>query len=175
MPTIQIAGRGDSTQQTGASAQGADDPGGASRPSNLRVEVTQRAGVVLGVVGEVRVRVVGDGEMAAAHLAHCGVAGTTDVITMDLRDGAGAGDREIDADLLVCVDEAARQAAARGIALAHELTLYVVHGVLHCLGFDDHDEAGFALMHAEEDRVLGAIGVGVVFARGVDGVEGAGR
>jgi probable rRNA maturation factor len=146
----------------------------ARRAAEATSGLVERAGAVLGVVGEVRVRVVGDGEMAAAHLAHCGVAGTTDVITMDLRDGAGAADREIDADLLVCADEAARQAAARGIELAHELTLYVVHGVLHCLGFDDHDDAGFAAMHAEEDRVLAAIGVGVVFARGGDGATSRG-
>jgi len=46
--------------------------------------------------------------------------------------------------------------------------LYVVHGVLHCLGHDDHDEAGYASMHALEDRVLYAIGVGATFAEPTD-------
>jgi probable rRNA maturation factor len=119
---------------------------------------------VLGVGGEVRVRVVGDGEMGAAHSRYAGVAGTTDVLTFDLGEGG-----PLDADLLVCADEAARQAAARGHPPERELLLYVLHGVLHCLGHDDHDEAAAAAMHACEDEVLTAIGVGPTYARGEGG------
>src|SRR6185369_8183115 len=96
------------------------------------------------------VRVVGDEEMAAAHQRFSGVAGTTDVLTFDLTEAGGA----LDVDLLVCFDEASRQAASRGHGVERELLLYVVHGVLHCLGHDDHEEAAAARMHAEEDRVL---------------------
>lgn len=106
------------------------------------------------------VRLVGDVEMSAAHERYKGLAGTTDVLTFDLSDGEG-----LDADLLVCVDEARRQARARGHEEERELLLYVIHGVLHCLGHDDGDEVAAARMHAEEDRVLTAIGVGVTFAR----------
>lgn len=188
MPTIPSAGPAEHTATAASGSPGPDDPGGASRPSNLRCEIALgagatggardtldavpgligRAGAELGVTGEVRVRVVGDGEMALAHFTHCGVPGTTDVITMDLRDpeGAAATDREIDADLLVCIDEAARQAEERGHTITHELTLYILHGVLHCLGFDDHDDDAYAAMHAQEDRVLTAIGLGAVFGRG---------
>ena len=128
--------------------------------------LVERAAAKLGLRGEVRVRLVDDAEMALAHFTHCGVAGTTDVITMDLREplGAAARDGVLDADLLVCVDEAGRQAHARGIALEHEVVLYVVHGVLHCVGYDDHDDAGYAAMHAREDAVLTAIGIGAVFS-----------
>jgi len=110
--------------------------------------------------GELRVALVGDEEMAAAHLRHCGEPGTTDVITFDLADGSGD---ELDADLLVCLDEAERQAGVRGIRVEHEVLLYVVHGVMHCLGYDDHDEASAGAMHAAEDRVLSRIGVGPVY------------
>ncbi len=116
---------------------------------------------VLGAGGEVRVRVVGDGEMAAAHERFKGEAGTTDVLTFDLAEGPGP----LDADILVCIDEAARQAGARGHSVERELLLYVIHGVLHCLGHDDHEDAAAARMHAEEDRVLEAIGVGAVYGR----------
>ena len=47
-----------------------------------------------------------------------------------------------------------------------------LHGVLHCTGFDDRDAAGAAAMHAEEDRILGAIGVGATFGRGAGGAPG---
>ena len=122
-----------------------------------------RACLVLSVIGEVRVRVVADAEMAAAHVKYSGVPGTTDVLTFDLRDDPCAGG-PLDTDILVCIDEAHRQAAARGLNVERELLLYIVHGVLHCLGYDDHDEAAHRAMHNEEDRVLEAIGVGRTFA-----------
>lgn len=123
----------------------------------------------------VAVRVVGDAEMAAAHQRHLGLDSTTDVLTFDL--GSSVTEpRHVQADIIVCVDEAARQARARGHGVREELLLYIIHGMLHCLGHDDHDDAAFARMHAEEDRVLAAIGVGTVFARPDKAVgEGEGR
>lgn len=112
--------------------------------------------------GDVRIRIVGDEEMERAHRRYSNVPGTTDVLTFDLRE-APAG--PLDTDLLVCVDEAARAAAARGHALRNELLLYALHGTLHCLGEDDHDDAACARMHAREDGLLSAIGVGVVYGR----------
>lgn len=119
-------------------------------------------------VGSLRVRVVDDAEMAAAHVEFSGVEGTTDVLTFDL--GCEPLDPDnsrpgvvLDTDILVCIDEAGRQAAARGHEVRRELLLYVVHGVLHCLGHDDHDPEAYRVMHAEEDRVLGKIGVGRTF------------
>lgn len=117
--------------------------------------------VSAGAVGEVRARVVGDDEMADSHRRWSGVAGTTDVLTFDLREDRTG---PLDVDLLVCADEARRQAEARGFPVERELLLYIVHGVLHCLGFDDHDEAAAARMHAEEDRLLEAAGVGATYA-----------
>ncbi len=132
--------------------------------------------------GEVRVRVIADAEMAAAHEEYAGVSGTTDVLTFDMSDpvegavegvvwcrkgelesGYGRGVFVLDTDLMICYDEAHRQAAARGYAVERELLLYVLHGVLHCLGYDDHDEESFAAMHEMEDAVLTAIGVGATF------------
>lgn len=137
--------------------------------------VSERAGVVLGPLGlrgEVRARLVDDAEMSDAHLRWSGVPGTTDVLTFDLAEGAGARGGALDVDLLLCVDEARRQAAARELPAERELLLYLVHGVLHCLGHDDHDEDAAARMHAEEDRLLEAAGIGVTF--GVAATRGAG-
>ena len=128
-----------------------------------------RALRALGARGEVRVRVVEDAVMAAAHEGFAGVPGTTDVLTFDLAEpglGGAGGSDILDVDILVCVDEAARQGAARGHAVERELLLYIVHGVLHCLGHDDHDPAAAARMHAEEDRVLELLGIGATYAPG---------
>lgn len=67
-------------------------------------------------------------------------------------------------DIVVCLDEAKRQASAAGHRVEQELLLYALHGVLHCVGYDDHDERAYELMHEVEDRVLEAIGVGATFA-----------
>lgn len=131
-----------------------------------------------GASGEVRVRLIDDQEMAAAHARHCGDDSTTDVLTFDLRGTVrrAANLTQLDTDVLICVDEAKRQAEERGHAVEREILLYVVHAMLHCLGYDDHEEPGYAAMHAEEDRVLEVIGVGRTFgvsARG-DGAAGSG-
>ena len=118
---------------------------------------------VLGCGGEVRVRVVGDGAMSAAHERHLGDATTTDVMTFDMADGAATATGVLDADVLVCLDEAERQGARRGHGAHLEVLLYVVHAMLHCLGHDDRDETTAGAMHAREDEVLRAIGVGTVY------------
>jgi probable rRNA maturation factor len=171
-----------------------DDPGGSSAPGeNVCTLDVLDAGAALapaqlawlrrtaqaaigqaapGLPGEVRVRIVDDAAMAAAHLKYSNVPGTTDVLTFDLTGGASAQGEPLDVDILACADEAGRQGAARGHSLERELLLYILHGVLHCLGHDDHDDVAFATMHAEEDRILSAIGVGATFHRGGEG-EGA--
>ncbi len=108
--------------------------------------------------GDARVRIVGDNEMDDAHRRYAGVPGTTDVLTFDLSDGD-----ELDVDLFVCADVAERQAVQRGHDRTKELLLYVVHGLLHCIGFDDHDPEDSTRMHRREDEILTAIGVGPVY------------
>ncbi|MCW5766074.1 MAG: rRNA maturation RNase YbeY [Phycisphaeraceae bacterium] len=121
-----------------------------------------RAVLAAGGEGEVRARVVGDPEMAEAHRRYSGVEGTTDVLTFDLRPDPSAGGA-LDTDVLICLDEAVRQAATRGHPVRRELLLYILHGVLHCLGHDDHSDEGYRAMHAREDEILRTLGVGETF------------
>lgn len=114
----------------------------------------------------VALSVVDDETMSALHASHSGIEGTTDVLTFDLREGQSG---PLDTEIVACLDEAAR--AASGGAVERELLLYLLHGVLHCLGYDDHDPDSFVAMHEREDEILGAIGVGAVFG---DRPEGSG-
>lgn len=123
----------------------------------------RKAGEHLGLEGELRVRILGDAEMAAAHERHLGNPATTDVMTFDLSEGAASTGGPLDADVLVCLDEAERRALEHGHVVEREVLLYIVHGIMHCLGEDDHDQAGFERMHAREDALLIAIGVGATF------------
>lgn len=119
----------------------------------------------------VRIDIVDDAKMTATHARCMGINETTDVLTFDLRDPLPDTPQAapLDTDIMLCLDEAARQASARSGGnpstdeTRRELLLYAVHGILHCLGHDDHDETDYQRMHAAEDEVLKAIGVGPVF------------
>jgi len=113
--------------------------------------------------GQITLACVDDAAMAELHERHSGVPGTTDVLTFDLRDDLA--DPTLDADLVLCLDESARQAARRGHDTRVEALLYAVHGLLHLLGEDDHDPARAETMHRREDELLGMIGLGPVYAK----------
>ena len=112
------------------------------------------------------VTVVGDAAMADLHGRHLGDATTTDAMTFELD---REGDRVTDGDVVVCLDVAEREAAARGHAVREELLLYAVHGLLHLCGHDDRDAASHAAMHRREDELLAAVGVAARFAAGGGG------
>lgn len=114
------------------------------------------------------VALVGDATMSRLHRQFLGVPGTTDVITFELEHDARG--RPTAGEVVVCVPEARRQAARRGVRVEHELLLYALHGVLHLSGYDDLEPAAHRRMHRAEDRVLTEIGIGAIFAR-----EAAGR
>lgn len=129
----------------------------------------QLTGRVLGLLpnsGSVRVRIVDDAEMIAAHTRFCDIETTTDVLTFDLASDESSFDsKALDTDLIICADEAQRQSQERGHPVSHELLLYILHGVLHCLGYDDHSDEEYDRMHAREDELLRAAGIGAVFSR----------
>jgi probable rRNA maturation factor len=85
----------------------------------------------------------------------------TDVISFDLSDDASVKNY----DLMVNAAEAARQARRRGHSTEAELALYITHGLLHNLGFDDADEARSRIMHDMEDKILQQAGFGVIYGK----------
>ena len=122
-----------------------------------------RVAALAGVgAGRLNLALVDDRTMERLHEQYCGVRGTTDVLTFDLRDSP---DELLEGDLALCVDEAARQGAQHGHPARVELLLYAVHGLLHLLGHDDRDPRAAAAMHRREDELLRAAGVGAVFDR----------
>lgn len=127
--------------------------------AQLKGRVEQVAATLGVAIARVDVLVVGDAAMSAIHSRHGGPPDTTDVLTF-----AASGKGEpLQVDIVVCADEAARRAAEFGHGIGPELLLYVVHGLLHCMGHDDHDHQAFERMHAEEDRILSEVGIGPVF------------
>ena len=116
-------------------------------------------------VDRIAVMLVDDHQMARLHEAHRGENSTTDVLTFQTSPSGAP----IDADIAICVDEAARNVESRDHTIEREALLFALHGILHCAGFDDRSEEQSCAMHAEEDRILEAIGVGATFGRDVSG------
>lgn len=107
------------------------------------------------------VMLVGDAECRRLHRQHFGIATTTDV--MSFPDGvADPEDRRIRlGDLAVCLDEARRVAARRKRPVREELALYVLHGCLHLLGYDDVDPADRAAMWTVQREVMRGLGIDI--------------
>jgi probable rRNA maturation factor len=76
------------------------------------------------------------------------------VITFDLSDDLDG----VGGEIYVSAPCARKTARARGVAVRRELSLYVVHGVLHLCGYDDSTRADRARMRAAETRVMRALG-----------------
>jgi probable rRNA maturation factor len=111
-------------------------------------------------IGHVEVAVVGASRMATLNERHLRHAGPTDVLSFDLGPGPGGG---LCAQIVVCADVASRQARRRGHPAWKELLLYVTHGLLHAMGYDDQTAPAASQMHAREDELLEQFGVGRIY------------
>ena len=105
------------------------------------------------------VLIVDDTESARLHWQHFAVDGTTDVMTFPDDSTDPETGLHLLGDLAVCADVAMREAAERGRRASDELTLYVLHGLLHLLGYDDENPSDQAEMWAVQRRLLATISI----------------
>jgi probable rRNA maturation factor len=102
----------------------------------------------------VNVLLVDDAEIAVQNEAHMRHSGATDVLSFPM----GEFDPERGTfhlgDILASFQTAQREAAARGITLAEELTRYCIHGFLHCMGYDDSTPAKRKAMFAVQEKAV---------------------
>ncbi len=168
----------DDRDEPGSSAEGDVPPERTDRPASNTLEVSLDHGPLTAdrgsllesrlralapllprAVARIGIRVVQDDAMTALHEQWHDAPTTTDVITFECSTTG-----PLEADLVLCSDQADREAADRPHSADEELVLYAIHGLLHCCGFDDGSEAEEAAMHAEEDRLLTEIGLPDVYA-----------
>jgi len=83
----------------------------------------------------------------------------TDVITFPL---SGPGSKLLEGELVIGVEVGIEQAAERGHEVLAELTLYVIHGLLHLCGYDDHSTSDRAAMRQREQHYLQKLGLPAV-------------
>ena len=96
------------------------------------------------------VALVGAKEMAKVNWQFLRHEGSTDVITFDHESTR----TNLHGELFICVDVAVTQAQEFKSSWQSELVRYVVHGVLHLLGYDDLQPALWRKMKREENRLV---------------------
>ncbi len=82
----------------------------------------------------------------------------TDCISFDLSD-----DKTKSFELVVNGEKATKEAKRRDHPSQSELALYITHGLLHNLGFDDSNKKQAKKMHDIEDEILQQQGFGLVY------------
>lgn len=132
-----------------------------ARLRTLVVSVCREYAVTDGIIS---LAVLDDAEMTRLNQQYKQRNRTTDCFSFDLSD-APHPEAPRSFEILVNGEKAEREARSRGHAVDAELALYVVHGLLHNLGFDDQNPEGAQEMHAREDEILQRFGYGVVYNR----------
>jgi probable rRNA maturation factor len=110
----------------------------------------------------ISIGIVGDAEISVLNKQFLNHEGTTDCLSFDLSDDTEPEGQKV-FDLIVNGELAVREAARRGHEARAELALYITHGLLHDLGFDDATEEQARRMHRTEDEILQHLGYGLVY------------
>lgn len=93
---------------------------------------------------EIEITIISDAEIAEVHAEFLDDPTPTDVITFH------------HGEILVSADTALRQGTEHGQPLNHELALYMIHGLMHLGGWDDHESEEAAEMTRRQEAVLHA-------------------
>ncbi|MCS7234609.1 MAG: rRNA maturation RNase YbeY [Armatimonadota bacterium] len=121
-----------------------------ARAARRAVRLTLRDQGVTGPV-EVSVLLADDATVRSLNRTYRGEERTTDVLAFP-QNGQGG----MLGDVVISVEQAARQARRARHSLAREVALLAIHGTLHLLGYEDHTPPGRRAMWAAQRRLLRA-------------------
>ncbi len=96
----------------------------------------------LHLLGTLEVALVDDAMIDQVHRDFMNVEGATDVITFH------------HGEIVISAETALRQAAEYHEPPAREVLRYLVHGLLHLAGHDDHDDAARARMEEAQEAIV---------------------
>ncbi len=108
---------------------------------------------------DLSIALVDDGQIADLNRRYLGRDDVTDVLAFPY----GTGEGGVEGEIVVNAELAARRAADGPHGPEGELMLYIVHGLLHLLGYDDHGESDILRMREREQAALSAAGYEVEF------------
>jgi probable rRNA maturation factor len=104
---------------------------------------------------EVSVVFVDDGEMRNLNRNYRGINKSTDVLAFPMNEGRFAAiNPDLLGDIVISVPRAREQSEAHDHSLERELTVLLIHGLLHLLGYDHETDKEEALMKEMETEFL---------------------
>ncbi len=126
------------------------------------------------VNASISIALVGDEQISRLNEQFLGRKEITDCLSFDLSDEQGVNhkrqtnDSNYDKSLEIVINAeiAEREARERGHSTQAELALYVTHGLLHQLGFDDQRPQDARKMHKMENEILQQLGYPLVYSKG---------
>jgi probable rRNA maturation factor len=114
---------------------------------------------------ELSVRLTSDEEVRALNAQWRGKDKPTNVLSFpmleeeELQQANVAGPELLLGDIILARGVCEREAASKGVSLEDHATHLMIHGTLHLLGYDHHDDAEAADMEACEIRALQRLGI----------------
>lgn len=99
---------------------------------------------------EIAVLLVDDKIMKELNLLYSGQTRTTDVLSFD----GSANPKELRLDIAISTDAAIRNAEIFKTSAFYEVYLYLAHGLLHSLGYNDDTPKKRALMQKKAETIL---------------------
>jgi probable rRNA maturation factor len=108
------------------------------------------------------IAVVDHAQMRKLNAQFLNRSGSTDCLSFDLSESEDPKSAR-SFEVIVNGELAVEEARLRGHSSEAELALYVAHGVLHHLGFDDSTKDHAKQMHDIEDEILQELGYGLVY------------
>jgi probable rRNA maturation factor len=104
---------------------------------------------------EVSVVFIDDGEMRNLNRTFRGVNKSTDVLAFPINDGRFADiNPDTLGDIVISVPKARDQAVAKEFSIERELSVLLIHGLLHLLGFDHETDKDAIVMQEQEQECL---------------------
>jgi probable rRNA maturation factor len=107
-----------------------------------------------------------DEHIQALDRTYLGIDSPTDVLAFPAAETNPETGRRYLGDIIISVPRAEAQSKAAGHSLKEELSLLVVHGVLHLLGFDHGGEDERTRMWAVQARILTLLGISPTIVHG---------
>lgn len=101
---------------------------------------------------EVSINFVTTEEICSLHQDYFDDPSPTDCISFPLSDGELMQGIQLLGDIFVCPETAIDYAKENKVDLYEEVTLYIVHGLLHLIGYDDITESEQLSMREAEKR-----------------------
>jgi len=83
----------------------------------------------------------------------------TDVLAFDLKEGRCGHGRHLDGEIVVSAVTARRNAKRFNTTPWHEMILYIAHGILHLIGYDDHAPGKIERMRKKEKEIMLVLGL----------------